>query len=329
MSTTLTRTPDQRDPAFTGRRRLRGLAWLMVRQHRAALIACAAVTLIGAAWMIHERATMLDTLHRAGWPGKTPDTLDGPMLQRLDTSFGDVARYLGYLPMLFGVFVGAPLISSDQEHGIARLVSTQSVPRLRWLLWKLGFALTLVVVTTGVLGGLFGWWWRAVRPVVSSNWLDGAVFDNTLPVLIALTLFTTSLGIAIGVLVRRAVSAMVLTFFASAASLLVADYLKPRLATPRRVAFPLDGAHPAVLDDAVQVDQWVGTASGKVYGWGTCVNDAATDACRAKLGIVNSVWDYFGYDQMATIQWTAAGLLLGASALLVALIVWRVRRQAL
>lgn len=322
----LTRVPQE--PSSATRRRLRGLAWLMARQHRAALIACAAVTVIGAAWMIHERGTMLDSLHAAGWPGKPASALDGDMLQRLDNSFHGVARYLGFLPVLFGVFVGAPLISSDHEQGTLRLVSTQSVSRMRWLLWKLGFALGLTVVTTAVLGAVFGWWWRGVRPVVSSDWLNGAVFDNTLPVLIALALFTTSLGIAIGTFVRRAVSAMTLTFFSSAAFLLVADHFRNRLATPRRVAFPFDGAHPAVLSGAVEVDQWVGTATGKVYGWGTCVSDAAPDACRARLGIVNSVWDYFGYDQMPTLQWTAAGLLLGATALLVALVVWRTRRQA-
>ncbi|MEV6042444.1 ABC transporter permease [Streptomyces xanthochromogenes] len=322
------RTPVQ-EASFGGRRRLRGLAWLMVRQHRAALIACAAATLIGALWIIHERATMLDALHGAGWPAKSSEDLDGATVQRLDNSFNGFARYLGYLPLVFGVFIGAPLLSADHEHGTARLVATQSVSRLRWLAWKLGFALGLVAVTTGVLGALFGWWWRAVRHVVSSNWLDGTVFDNTLPVLMALGLFTTTLGIAIGALARRAVTAMAVTFFTSAAVLLVCDHFRTRLATPRRVAFPFEGAQPAVLNDAVQVDQWIGTASGKVYGWGTCVSDAAPEACRARLGIVNSVWDYFGYDQMATLQWTAAGLLLGGSVLLMALVVWRTRRQAL
>ncbi|AYG84771.1 hypothetical protein DWB77_06985 [Streptomyces hundungensis] len=326
---TLTRTPAQQDASFAGRRRLRGLAWLMMRQHRAPLIACAAMTVVGAAWIIHERGTTLDALHGAGWPAKHVDGLDGALVQRLDNSFNQVANYLGYLPLLFGVFIGAPLISSDLEHGTARLVATQSVPRSHWILWKLGLALGLVAATTGILGALFGWWWRPVQHVVSSNWLDGTVFVGSLPVLTALALFTTSLGIAIGVLVRRAVTAMVLTFFTSAVALLVADYLKPRLATPRRIAFPLGSEPPPELTNAVQVDQWVGTASGKVYGWGTCVNDSNADACRAKLGIVNSVWDYFGYDQMATLQWTAAGLLLSASVLLVALVVWRARRQAL
>ncbi|MET9361564.1 ABC transporter permease [Streptomyces sp. NPDC006632] len=325
---TLTRGPAPQDVTYTERRRVRGLAWLMVRQHRAVLIACATATLIGALWMVHERSVALDALHAAGWPAKPRDDMGGAP-HRIGTSFARVAAYLAYLPFLFGVFVGAPLIASDHEHGTARLVSTQSVPRMRWVLWKLGFALTLAVVTTGILGGVFGWWWRSVRSVIGTSWLDATVFDNTFPMLIALTVFTTSLGILIGVLIRRAVAAMVVTFFTSAAALLVADHLRTRLATPRRTAGPLGGEHPAVLSHGVEIDQWVGTASGKVYGWGTCVDDAAPDACRARLGIVHSVWDYFGDDQMATIQWTASGLLLGAAALMVVLAVWRARRQAL
>ncbi|MFJ8313257.1 MULTISPECIES: ABC transporter permease [unclassified Streptomyces] len=324
---TLTSTPVQQETAAP--RRLRGLAWLMVRQHRSALLACTAATVLGAAWIVYQRGAMLDSLHSAGWPGKPTDVLDHAMLQHFSRTFSDAAGYLSYLPMLFGVFLGAPLTSSDQEHGTAQLVTTQSVPRLRWLLWKLGFALALVVVTTGILGALFTWWWRAAGPVASSNWLDGWVFDNTGPVLTTLTLFTTSLGIVIGALLRRAVTAMTLTFLGSAAFLLVADYLRPHLGTPRRIAFPLDSEHPAGLTDAVQVDQWVGTASGKLYGWSTCVNDSAPEACRAKRGIVNSVWDYFGYDQMPTLQWTAAGLLLAGTAALIALVWWRTRRHPL
>ncbi|MFI6689262.1 ABC transporter permease subunit [Streptomyces sp. NPDC050485] len=324
---TLTSTPVQQETAKP--RRLRGLAWLMVRQHRSALLACAAATVLGAAWIVYQRWAMLDTLHSAGWPGKPTDVLNDAMLQHISRTFNDAAGYLSCLPLLFGVFLGAPLISSDQEHGTAQLVTTQSVPRLRWLLWKLVFALVLVVVTTGILGALFTWWWRAAVPVVSSNWLDGSIFDTTGPVLTTLTLFTTSLGIVIGTLIRRAVTAMALTFFGSVAFLGVVDYLTPHLGTPRRIAFPLDSEHPAGLTNAVQVDQWVGTASDKLYGWSTCVSDDAPEACRARLGIVNSVWDYFGYDQMSTLQWTTAGLLLAGSAALVALVWWRTRRHPL
>ncbi|MEU4350325.1 ABC transporter permease subunit [Streptomyces sp. NPDC023838] len=325
---TLTRPSVTEEPTRTKPRRLRGLLWLVARQHRAVLLACAAAILFGSAWIIYQRHGLLHDAHAAGLPATPVDEVDGALRMRLENTFNDVASYVGYLPMLFGLFLGAPLLASDHESGTARLVTTQSVPRGRWLLWKLGFALALVAVTTAVLGALLTWYWHAARPFVSIDWLEASIFDNTGPVLLTTALFTTSLGIVIGALVRRAVTAMTLTFFGTFAFSVVFDYLKPHLATPRRVAFPLDGAHPAVLNGSVQVDQWVGTASGKLYGWSTCVSDADSDGCRARKGIVNSVWDYFGYDQMATLQWTAAALLLVASAALLALAVWRTRRQA-
>ncbi|WP_371656118.1 MULTISPECIES: ABC transporter permease [unclassified Streptomyces] len=325
---TLTRPAVADEPVRTKPRRVRGLLWLVTRQHRAVLFASAAAIVLGSAWIIYQRGVLLDDAHAAGWPATSGEEIDGALRLRLEKKFTDIARYVGYLPLLFGIFLGAPLLSSDQENGTARLVTTQSVPRTRWLLWKLGFAVVLVAVTTAILGTLLTWYWHAARPFVSTDWTEASIFDTTGPVLLTQALFITSLGVVIGALVRRAVTAMTLTFFGAFAFTVVFDYLKPHLATPRRVAFPLDGDHPAVLNGSVQVDQWIGTASGKLYGWSTCVSDADTDACRARKGIVNSVWDYFGYDQMATLQWTAAALLAVATAALLALAVWRTRRQA-
>ncbi|OAR23667.1 hypothetical protein A8W25_14165 [Streptomyces sp. ERV7] len=325
---TLTHPSATEEPTRTRPRRLRGLLWLVARQHRTVLLACVAAVVLGSVAIIQQRGALLDNAHAAGWPATPVDDMDGAARLRMANAFTDIAAYVGYLPALFGVFLGAALLSSDQENGTARLVTTQSVTRSRWLLWKVGFAVALVAVTTAVLGSLLTWYWHAARPFVSTDWIDATIFDNTGPVLFAKALFTTSLGIAIGALVRRAVPAMALTLFGTFVLEVAFDYLKPHLAASRRVAFPLEGDHPAVLNGSVQVDQWVGTASGKLYGWGTCVNESDTDGCRAKKGIVNSVWDYFGYDQMATLQWTAAALLAVGSAVLLALAVWRTRRQA-
>ncbi|MGW7101802.1 ABC transporter permease [Streptomyces sp. NPDC054838] len=324
--TTLTHPEADRDTPGARRRGPRGLLWLLVRQHRIALLACLAVTVLGAAWIVYQRAAMLDTLHGAGWPAKSADTLDGEVTNRVVNRFNSYASTLGSLPGVLGVVLGASLIASDLEHGTARLVTTQSVPRGRWLLAKVGFALGVATVTTLPLSLLFGRWRDSVSPVAGTDWLHDPVFEATGPVLVATALFTTSLGLAIGALTRRVVSAMVLTFLASWAALVVGDVYKDDLATPRRISFPLGADQPAVLDHVVQVDQWVGTASGKLYGWGTCVSDASPEACRARLGIVNSVWDYFGADQRAGLQWTAAGVLVALSAVLIALFLWRLRR---
>ncbi|MCX5380146.1 ABC transporter permease [Streptomyces sp. NBC_00091] len=319
----------RQDTAAARPRRLRGLAWLLVHQHRTALIACAAVTLIGAAFIVHQRAAMLDTLHATGWHATSARPIDGEVYNRAANDLNSFGSWLGYLPLLLGVFLGAPLIAADKEHGTARLVTTQSVPRSRWLLWKLCFALVLAAVPTLILSLLYSWWWHSVGPLAPEDWLNGSVFEATGPVLVATALFTTSLGIMTGALARRAVPAMTATFVIAGTALFGAGLLRERLATPRMLAYPLGGAQPAALEHAVQVDQWIGTASGKLYGWGTCVHETSPESCRASLGIVNSVWEYFDHGQMAGMQWTAAGVFLGLSALLVGAFLRWTRQSAL
>ncbi|MFE1559239.1 ABC transporter permease [Streptomyces sp. NPDC058734] len=321
--------PSAPAPATARPRRLRGLAWLMARQHRTAVIVCAALTVAGAAWILYQRTAMLDALHAAGWPAGSPRTVDQAAHSRAANDLDSFGSTLTFLPVLFGVLLGAPLISADREHGTARLIATQSVPRGRWLLWKLCFALALAAVPSAVLSLLYSWWLDSVDPIAPRNWLTGPVFGATGPVLVASALFCTALGITIGALVRRSLPAMVAAFFASYTALLAAELLRERLATPRTLAYPLDSPQPAALDHVVQVDQWVGTASGKLYDWGTCVHDGSPEGCRASLGIVNSVWEYFGPDQMAGMQWTAAGMFLGLTALLVGAFLRWTRHSAL
>ncbi|MFD8981351.1 ABC transporter permease [Streptomyces sp. NPDC059564] len=329
MSSALTQDTPRKGVASAPARRLRGLAWLMVRQHRTALLVCAAAVVLGTVWIVYERGAMLDTLHGAGWPAKSPAELDGSVANRVTNDLNSGGSSVAFLSLLLGVFLGAPLISADQESGVARLVTTQSVSRTRWLAWKLCFALVLASVTTGILGLVYAWWWRSAGPFAPSDWLSNPVFEVTGPVGVATALFTTSLGILAGALLRRTVVAMVCTFLVSGVALVAAEEFRTHLATPRRLTYPLGESQPALLDHVVQVDNWIGTASGKLYGWGTCVNDSAPESCRSGLGIVNSVWDYYGEDQMAGMQWAAAAVLLALAAVCVAALMWRARRRPL
>ncbi|MFD3698293.1 ABC transporter permease [Streptomyces sp. NPDC058646] len=327
--TTATRTATSRSAAPAGPRRIRGLAWLLTRQHRTALVVCAATTVLGAAWIVYQRGAMLDTLHAAGWPRTPVLSVDPAVRDRIADDLGSTGSQLAFLPLLLGVFFGAPLLASDQEHGTAHLVTTQSVPRRRWLLGKLGFALTLVTATTGTLSLLHAWWLRSVRPFAPADWLTGTEFDTTGPMLVAAAVFTTSLGITIGALARRAVAAMTVTFLSCAVLLFAAGLFRDRLDAPRRLAFPLDGPEPAALQGVLEVDQWLGTASGKLYGWSTCVHDASPEACRASLGIVDTVRDYYVHEQMAGMQATAAAVFLALAAALLCFLVLRMRRGTL
>ncbi|CAM5404171.1 ABC transporter permease subunit [Streptomyces atroolivaceus] len=322
MSTTPTGAPAAR----TARPRvLRGLTWLVLRQHRTALGCIAALVVLGSLWIVYQRGQLIDLLAAAGWPGKTvPQPVVGE-------GYRNLTSLLGLLPGILAVFLGAPLIAADQEQGTAQLVTTQSVTRRRWLVAKLGWCLLITLVACSVLSAVFTWWWRPYRSVLPDIWMDTSVFDTTGPVLPALALFLTAAGITIGVLVRRVLASMVVTFVFCVAAQAAWGMFRDHLGTPRTVTYPLNADFPAHLADAYEVDRWVGSADGQLHGWGSCAEatEKATNACIEEKGIVNNVFEYLDHGQMAAMQWTGAGILLAGAVALTAFSLWWASRRPL
>ncbi|MFF2718379.1 ABC transporter permease [Streptomyces sp. NPDC058011] len=324
MSTrTLTENPTELRPR---RRLLRGLPWLVVRQHRTALASVLALTVFGVLWIVYQRHEMLQLVQAAGWPEKE-------VRYAVDDSrgYGVIASLLSGLPLILAVFVGAPLIAGDRENGTAQLVTTQSVTRRQWLVAKLAFAYGLALVCGLVLSAAFTWWWQPHRSLFYTKWIEGPIFDNTGPVLPALLLFVTAMGITVGVLLRRLVPAMAVTLAFMAISAYVWDEIRMRLGPTQMFTYPKDTELPARFAESYEVDRWVGNADGQLFGWGTCAEatDEAQNACIAKHGIVNDVIEYLDHDQMAAMQWTGAGILLAGTAVLTAFVLWRVSRRPL
>ncbi len=191
-------------------------------------------------------------------------------------------------------------------------------------------AVAITLLCTAALSAAFTWLWEPAHlQVESGDWLVSGIFEATGPMPTAFALLYLVTGIAIGMLVRRVVTAMALTFVASLVSLYVWDYVRPALAGLRSFTYPFhdDSGMNQLPEGAVQVDNWISTADGKLFGFGTCVNDAHPDACRAKLGIVNNYVEYFGYDQMRGMQWLGAGILLTLAAAITVFVLWWVRRR--
>ncbi|MFH8483476.1 ABC transporter permease [Streptomyces sp. NPDC018055] len=324
MSTpTLTESPAALRPR---RRLLRGLPWLVVRQHRTALACILGITVLGTLWIVYQRYEMVQLLDARGWPEKG-------VRHSVDESrgYGYVSSLLSGLPLILAVFVGAPLIAGDRENGTAQLVTTQSVTRRQWLVAKLGFAYGLALVCGLVLSAAFTWWWQPHRTLFFSKWVEGPIFDNTGPVLPALLLFMTAASITIGVLLRRLVPAMAVALAFTGVFSYLWDEIRVRLGSTQMFTYPMESELPARFDQAYEVDRWVGNAQGELFGWGTCAEatEKAQNACIKEHGIVNDVIEYLDYDQMAAMQWTAAGILLAGTALLTAFVLWRVSRRPL
>ncbi|MFD0164989.1 ABC transporter permease subunit [Streptomyces decoyicus] len=309
---------------------LHGLPWLVWRRHRTFLRLALLVTVVACATFAYQRSGLMDFLHARG---TTPDS-EGRLTNDFENAYGQLFRtgsqLLEFLPVLVGVFLGAPLIAGEQEHGTLKLVSTQSVSRGRWVAATLALPLTVAVLCTALLSAAFTWLWTPAHHLaMGGDWLTGGAFNSTGPVPVAWTLFLTACGIALGMLLKRVVRAMAATaVFALVTSLVWSELLIGRLGTLRSVSYPYSGDGPDLPPGAVRIDDWVSTANGKLYGYGTCVHSDA-ETCRAKLGIVNRVTQYFDYGQMAGMQWLGAGILLALAAVVLTFVVWRAHRRPL
>jgi hypothetical protein len=135
------------------------------------------------------------------------------------------------LPALLGAFWGAPLVAREFESGTFRLAWTQSVSRTRWLVGKLAVVALAAVVTEAIFTAVTTWW---ATPFDHYNLLF-SVFDTRDIAPLGYALFSVTLGVMVGVLVRRTVPAMALTFAVFAAvRILFNDYVRPHFASPLR-----------------------------------------------------------------------------------------------
>ncbi|MEV6671265.1 ABC transporter permease [Streptomyces sp. NPDC051162] len=310
-------------------RLLRGMAWLVWRQHRTALVACLVLAASASVYMLWERAAAVDYLSgdRMGIPdGEFRMAFQGTAYA---SAFQNGSWVMSMLPVALGVFLGAPLIAGDLERGTLRLVTTQSMTRRRWLGTKTGTAVLVTLLCSVGLSLAFTFWWRAVHGATFADWTESSDFDTTGPMPVALSLLYLAVGIAFGVFVRRVLPAMVLTFGFGFAMNLVWDRIRLLPFTPRQITGPVEQGQPAVPAGGARFDNWTVDAQGKLHGFGACANERTPAECRANKGIVAERLEYFGHDQMSAMQWTWAGILLAAALAIAGLTVWWIRRRPL
>jgi len=189
--------------------------------------------------------------------------------------------WLNVLPLLVGMFVGAPLVARELEQGTYRLAWTQSITRLRWLAVKLSLLSSATLLAFVVLAILMTWW---SSPVVSAlgPW---QTYDLQGPVLLAYALFALVLGITVGSLIRRSVPAMAITFAGFVLLRLTVEFLlRPYFLPPLSHTWPFGQPDPRSYVGDFVVNQGIVDRMGRQLSY----NDVS-QLCLSGVGAKGSL----------------------------------------
>ncbi|RPE27843.1 hypothetical protein [Kitasatospora cineracea] len=310
--------------------RLRGLLWLSLRQNRVVLRVLAVLLVLVSADLVWMHASLEHTvgvLRRTGcyspetWDSDTCWILLAPVNRPHFWYLSVLQPLATALPLLLGVFVGAPLLAQEYERGTIRLVRTQSVSPARWLAARLAVPGVAVLVASGVFACLMTWvWWTDI--VHGPDAFDPPFHAFTYPALgvapVAWSLFALALGVLVGQLCRRVVPAMFLTGALVAALGGLAFRARSDFWPAVEATGPVGTYQPT---NAWLVDRMLVLADGSRVRTSACLG---SDSCAS----ADTVWmRYHPAGHLVPVQLVEAGGLLLLTVAVLAVVFRRLRRS--
>ena len=202
----------------------------------AALAALTCLLLLTGIAMAHDYRSFLASCQTTRSCG------DAARLFRGDSAITTLVDATMAVPILLGLFWGAPLLARELEAGTHNLAWTQGVTRRSWLSRNVLWALAAAAVWGAATAALVTWWrgpQNAIAVLVAQP--DGSgvpvrlatfTFDLQGIAPAAYSVFAVALGIAAGSIFKRVLPAMAVTVTAFAGlRFLIAEYARPRYLT--------------------------------------------------------------------------------------------------
>jgi hypothetical protein len=232
----------------------------------------------------------------------------------VSNTWENIVRASIVIPLVIGMFVGAPLLAQEYENNTDELLWTQGISRRKWLSIKLGWLLGAVALYGLAYSLLVMRWWRGAAAQLPPHF-DPLQFDiaGLMPVVYAM--FALVLGAAIGAWRRQTLTALAITIFAFVAiQFVVATYVRPHYAKPV--------AYVNKVDDCV-------TTHGPDFSSSTFCQDDKTAGYQAaqspdnwilSFGTNNNVTTYQPAYRYWDFQRIEAGIYIGLTAIVVAAI---------
>jgi ABC-type transport system involved in multi-copper enzyme maturation permease subunit len=330
------------------------MMWLVWRQHRKQVLFTAIALAVLAALMIPTGLAMRNTFAKLGLPDciakiGTADLVPGTgeACQRAMNQFGSQYTTMSLigilflvLPMLVGLFWGAPLVAREVEQGTHRLVWTQGVSRQQWARVKFGFAGAATLIVAVVYGLGMSWWLTPLSQAGRMSRLSVLVFDMQGIAPIGYTLFAVALGIFAGTVWPKVLPAMaaVLVGFIGvrlALTILAREHYLP----PKTLTYPMQNVtvEPNQVTGNWIISRGVRDASGKMVAPNAevaCPPNATGPGagnCGSNLGIGPGAYNWMLYQpgsRFWLFQGIETGIFVALAGLLLFLALRRIRRIA-
>ena len=221
--------------------------WLTWRQHRAQFIAGVVLCGVLVAFLVVTGLGMRSTYHSLGVDtclAVTPARDCTMLLNQFRNQYSALQFLIPLfllLPVLLGVFWGAPLIAREVEQGTHRLAWTQSVTRSRWTVTKLVIVGSVAVLLSAAFSAVLWWWADPLVGGPSVQRFTYGIFDLLGVVPVAYTLFAVALGVAAGVVLQRTTFAMAATLCGFAVARLAAELgLRPNYQSAVVATYPFN-----------------------------------------------------------------------------------------
>ncbi|MEV4656013.1 transporter [Micromonospora sp. NPDC049301] len=329
------------------------MIWLTWRQHRKqaffTLLGFAALAALMVPIGLSMRSSFADLglaecVRQLNDPNLAAATREGcdAAFHRFSNRYGSLnllAVLLITLPILVGLFWGAPLVAREVEHGTHRFVWTQGVGRTRWALVKFGLVGAAVVVLAVGYGLGISWWVDPLTQAAQEGRLGVIVFDLQGVVPIGYTLFAVALGVFAGTVWKRMLPAMGITLAGFIGVRAAVEILaRPHYQPARTQTFPIERDGPPEISRGDWIlTQGVRNPDGTMIAEDTRIQcppgGKGPDGriCGSELGLEPGAYNWQLYqpaDRFWLFQGIETGIFVALALLLLYLAVRRVRRIA-
>jgi hypothetical protein len=315
------------------------MTWLAWRLHRAQILVTVGVVALVATVLVTQRLSGDAVAAEHGCSTGVPGLADcgsaasGAILNQFGAYVYLINMLLLGLPVLLGLWCGAPLFARELERGTQVFALTQSISRRRW--WGTKLSVVGVPLALSMLGlGMLALW--AVKPftdLMKISVLSEENYANLGSVAAVIALLFFAVGATVGIVWRNTIAVLAVTLVGTFAMVVFLTGLRADFIPTSEYRAPLSDA-AMMGDTSLPAETWYvdltyQSADGADLTHrfnGECATDVA---CGKKIGVATVTSSYHRPDRFWPLQLVETGIYLVIIGITLGLGAWALRRRRL